>query len=736
MDWINPALAAGALLGVLPIIIHLVLREKPRHEPFPALRLLRYRYQRITRRLRLRHLLLLALRVLLIVLVALALARPRISRSGGAFDERAPAAVAMVFDTSLSMEYADGQEQSALEHAKEAARGLLEELPEDSEVLVVDAAAPEVAVFMRPSEALRRVAGLRVQPGVHDLTPALLEALRQLREASIERKELYVFTDLMQGSLDLRAADTVQQAMGQIAGGVGVCVFDVGREQVRNVVVLSGGPTSDSVPAHSSVTIRAELEAIGVDASGRLELTLDGQLRGQQAVDLRAGTPIRHDFVLRALEPGFRQGMIRFRGDGGGLRFDDQWFFSLEVRQPTRVLVVSPRELEAEPLVQALAPRELVRLGRLRHRVERADPDVLRRVQPGEYDVIFLLDLSGPGRDDWRMLAEHVRAGGGLALFVGKRCQPELYATVEAQSLLPAQPDALADPDEPVHLEAAVPGHPAVRLLHEWNETALGQVVVYRYWKVTKQQDRARVVLRYTDGQPALMERLEPEEAAAPDPTSAPRRGRVMLMTTPVSAAPVLERWNDLPQSPTTFVILMDSMTLHLAGVAHRRWNWIAGQDVVLTVDRTSARASYTVVPPKGGARLEGVLEAGQSKLLIAAPATVGHYRLVLAGQGGVQKTWGFSVNASRIESRLERLSKGQVQALFPEDSAVIVRTVDELRNALANVRRGRELFPYLALFLASLFVVEHYLANRFYGGGRPQAGGGAPDSARPSAAA
>ncbi len=711
MDWINPTLAIGALLGVLPIIIHLVLREKPRREQFPALRLLRYRYHRVTRRLQLRHLLLLALRVALIVLVALALARPRISRSGGTFDERAPAAVALVFDTSLSMEYRTA-EQSALERARQAAAALLEELPEDSEVLVIDAAAPELAVFMRPSEALRRIDGLRLRADVHDLTPGLLEALRQLREASIERKELYVFTDLMQGSLDLRAAESVQRAIARIPGGLGVCIFDAGTETTRNVAILSGGPTADSVPAHSNVTIRVEVEASGADASGRIELTLDGQLRGQQTVELRKDTPIQHDFILRALEPGIRQGHIRFRGDTGGLQFDDEWFFSLEVREPTRVLVVSPDADEAEPLVQALAPRELVRLGRQRHRVDRAAPGRIRMIRPGEYHVVYLLDVAAPSPRDWRALDEHVRAGGGLGVFLGKRCRPEAYATVEAQGLLPAEPDSIADPETAVHLEAAIAAHPAVRLLHAWNETALGRVVVYRYWKLARLDSRGRVVLRFTDGQPALVERVDAE---GENPITT--RGRVLLMTTPVSAAPVLQRWNDLPQSPATFVILMDGMTLHLAGVAQRRWNWTAGEDVVLVVDPADARVPYTVVPLQRGPRLEGTLEPGETRLLVSAPAVVGHYRVVLRLPGGTERRWGFSVNASRTESRLERLSKGQVRALFPDEGVAIVTAADELRDALASVRRGRELFPYLALLLTGLFLIEHYLANRFYGG-------------------
>ena len=80
MDFLNPALLGGITLAGLPIVLHLVMRQKPRHLEFPALRFLRLRQESNQRRMRLRHLLLLALRVAALCLLALALARPSISR--------------------------------------------------------------------------------------------------------------------------------------------------------------------------------------------------------------------------------------------------------------------------------------------------------------------------------------------------------------------------------------------------------------------------------------------------------------------------------------------------------------------------------------------------------------------------------------------------------------------------------------------------------------------------------
>ncbi len=706
MEFLHPALAAGAALAVIPIIIHLILREKPRREKFPALRLLRYRQRTVTRRLQVRHWLLLLLRVLAILLIALALARPRITTATAGLDTRAPAAVALVFDTSMSMQYRTG-DNTALAVAQQAARSILEELPDESEVLVLDAANPEVALFMRPVEALDRVESLQLNPAATSVNRAILEGLEQLRSSTLDRKEMYIFTDLMNGAFDTAGAEAIRDAVSRVPGGVTLLIVDVGAERPVNAAIEECRPTSDSVPANSTVSLRTRVAYRGEGTfSGRLELYLDGQLRGQQPVELRADRPIEHRFVLRSLSSGFHQGEVRLLGPAVGLAFDDTWYFTLEVREPTRVAVVAHDEQDSLALAQALAPAELVRLGKERHRVDVIAPRRLRSIRAGEYDVLYLLDVAAPTADDWLAVGSFVRGGGGVGVFLGTRVQAANYATSEALAVLPAAPKAQVEPDEPVHLEAAVAAHPAVRLLHEWDPQALGRVVVYRYWLLQPQED-AEVVLRFTDGQPALLERSSASEGRR-------RGGTAVVMATPPIAAPILERWNDLPQSPATFVIFADQLTLHLAGVALRRWNWTIGEDVVLSVRSRRSARMYRLVGPEGTVPISGRVEGGQGVLVLNTPPVAGHYKVVLERNEQTAE-YELSANVHRRESQLDRLSEGQVIAMFPEDGVTLARGTEELSSVAERARVGRELFPYLLGLLVLVFACEQWLANRFY---------------------
>ncbi|HLQ45298.1 MAG TPA: BatA domain-containing protein, partial [Planctomycetaceae bacterium] len=76
MSLIHPALIYAAGLAVIPVILHFLLRAKPRKLIFPALRLILVRRRQNVRRLRLRHVWLLLLRMLVIVGLAVAAARP------------------------------------------------------------------------------------------------------------------------------------------------------------------------------------------------------------------------------------------------------------------------------------------------------------------------------------------------------------------------------------------------------------------------------------------------------------------------------------------------------------------------------------------------------------------------------------------------------------------------------------------------------------------------------------
>ncbi len=74
--FINPLILYGLGLAIVPVLLHFLMRAKPKKLMFPALQLIQQRKKTNSRRMRLRHFWLLLLRVLVLLLLVFAIMRP------------------------------------------------------------------------------------------------------------------------------------------------------------------------------------------------------------------------------------------------------------------------------------------------------------------------------------------------------------------------------------------------------------------------------------------------------------------------------------------------------------------------------------------------------------------------------------------------------------------------------------------------------------------------------------
>ncbi len=76
MTWLHPALLFGLGVVAIPVLLHFLMRQKPKKLVFPALRLIQQQRRSNARRFRLRHLWLLLLRMAALAAIVFAIARP------------------------------------------------------------------------------------------------------------------------------------------------------------------------------------------------------------------------------------------------------------------------------------------------------------------------------------------------------------------------------------------------------------------------------------------------------------------------------------------------------------------------------------------------------------------------------------------------------------------------------------------------------------------------------------
>ena len=103
--------------------------------------------------------------MLLLALMALALARPTLNSESSLGDQEVPTALALVFDTSMSMQYTE-RGNDRLAEAKLRAAEILKKTTDDSEVFVIDSANPvKHESPSRPRSARKRIDALDAPGG-------------------------------------------------------------------------------------------------------------------------------------------------------------------------------------------------------------------------------------------------------------------------------------------------------------------------------------------------------------------------------------------------------------------------------------------------------------------------------------------------------------------------------------------------------------------------------------------
>ena len=422
MTFIHPLLLGGLLLIGIPVLLHLIMRQKPKQLPFPAFRFLAQRARTNQRKLQLRHLLLLALRMLLIALLCLALARPKIFNEGLNLASGQPVAIALVFDTSASMEYTDSTKKNRLETAKERARELLGDLPEGSRVAVFDSAEPISGEWL-PSIGLvkDRIDILQIRYANGPVTDVLAPAYRLL--ATLDEEEhtgepmprfVYVFSDRTEACWDASRVPQLKELRDRMTAPKAHAAFvDVGIEKPINLAITDVELPRQIVPANDRVVLRVKALATGRDYDTEIACRIDEKPAERRPVKLRAGqAETVGPFEARDLPPGVHRAEISLAA-ADNLRFSAARFVTFEVRGPRQVLAITDHpgndQVRGDADIWKLA---LDRGGSFHCDV--MSPDQAAKLSPKElarkYQAVCLLSVASPDTDLWDKLRQ-IRRG-------------------------------------------------------------------------------------------------------------------------------------------------------------------------------------------------------------------------------------------------------------------------------------------------------------------------------------
>lgn len=780
MAWVNFSLllGGGALMAV-PVVLHLIMRQQPKQLIFPALRFVKQRKETNTRRMQLRHWLLLALRCLAILLVGAAFARPSVAStefgnwllvggigvivaiaalvttaialqrrgivllsSFGAItallgvvflwllgtvysgaktpdlgDRQAPVAAVLLVDTAPRMQYRAGN-KTRLAAAQELAAWLLKQLPEDSEIAVVDTRAGLASFAVDRAAATQSLERLQTTGSPLSLPTRLREAIALVSQSEKSRKDIYVLTDLTTAAWDETGARGLADALAK-APTVNVSLIDVGIEKPQNYSLGEVRLSAETLPQSSQFEIQTEIHRLGPAGDRAVELLLEeadatgpivvngkvqvppAKVRNRQALHVDEMGSQAITFQVGKLPLGVHHGQVRIVGEDA-LNADDTRYFTVSVQPAWRVLVVAPRTVSTTAWTEAIAPYEFRETGQARFDTVVVPQSDLANQSLGEFAAVFLLDPSPLAPAQWEQLQEFALRGGGVGIFLGHEAEASAFNTKEAQAVLPGKLAVETRVPEGTWLDPRSLDHPILSPFRSVGTSVpWRQFPVFRYWSLKDLSMAANTVLPYSDGRPAIVERVL-------------GRGRVLLMTTPVSdplAPKGRQAWNELPtgENAWPYFVLANQMAELLVSSGETKLNYFAGETATLVNNPERDPERYQLFSPSDDPY---EVAARDSRVAVKFTDIPGAYRLKGERNGVVLR--GFAVNLPPQATELTRLEPAQLDEILGKDRYHLARDQDEI-TLEGEERAGREFFSWLMLGLALMLGFEHVLSNRFY---------------------
>ena len=467
----------------------------------------------------------------------------------------------MIVDSSYSMSQSDGI-RSAFDKAKDAAGQLIDSFAAGSKVAVwlnsdaVDPLIPEPTADL--ALARTTIAGATRTDRSTDVMPALRQAIALLHADPNPRKEIDFFTD-GQASGWKQMSD-IRQLLAS-ASDVQTNIIFVPTPPGANLTVASLRPVGELMLINRSIRFAATINNTGSTDihDARVTLRIDGGDPADEAVipSIAAGESRTVWLFARLTSEGFHTVSASVPGDR--LPADDTRTIAVRALTGVKVLLVDGNPAVHDRDSETFYLQRLFAVSGSAGDSDSApvtatviDPGALQQQSLDGYAAVVFVDVSSVVTRDIEAIKNYVQRGGGLIVFPGDLVQSAFYNEQLSQNakLLPALfGEAKGKADANLRL-LGLQGNKFTNPIAEiWNDPAAGSpaaVNVFRYTPMTADASAAsgasgaaQVVLNFSDGTPAVMERTF-------------GLGRVIQFAISAGAT-----WDDLPLHPGVFVPLI-----------------------------------------------------------------------------------------------------------------------------------------------------------------------------------
>jgi hypothetical protein len=692
MSFLAPAFFIGLAAVAVPILIHLIQRERKEVIRFPSLMFIRrIPYQSVQRR-KIHNWLLLLLRAAAVLLLVAAFARPFFTQDATTVSAASSGAreVIILLDHSASMGYGDRWEK-----ARDAARKIVSSLgAADKGTLVLFGSGAEVNVKGTSDRAQLDVAinAAKVSADSTRYGPALRVAQTVLGQSSLPRKEAVLISDFQKTGWERHeeihlpegATLTPISVVTPGVSNISIAKADFARQQ------FSG---EERVGVTVLVTNRGETPAANLP----VKLEIEGHEIDTRPVSIGPNASGSVTFPLVTVAEANMHGVVRAGSDA--MAADNVFYFVLSPSRPVSVLVINADGASADAGLYVSTALQVSRAPAFK-----SDGVPLSRVTSSTIErrsVIVLNDLGSIPAPTDELLKRFVGQGGGLLVAVGER-------TPWAGGASPLLPGTLGAPVDRTVGRSATLGyldysHPVFELFKQPHSGDFTAARFFRYRAITP-APTDHVLARFDDGGAAMVERRVGS-------------GRVIAMSSTLDRS-----WNDLPAKPV-FVPLMQLAARYLAQYDEPPAWYTVGRmlDVSAPLSQMvregaagdtaspARKPSGVVMTPSGDQ-----VRIGEGSVALVALEEQGFYAARMQGTGE-RRPYAVAVNLDPAESDLTPMEPTEFVATATGRAAVTSsgQSLEHPQLTPEDIEKKQTIWWFLFLAGALALLAEAVLSNR-----------------------
>ena len=419
LSFLNTGLLIFAAATVLPLLIWLLAKRKPRRVIFSSLRFIKLSQEQEKKRAKLKNLLLLIIRMLIILLVVLSVARPML-RSGllKPSGKHPPTALAIILDTSYSMDRISGT-KSLLEHAKERLLELNKLTKSDDRLILItsdehwNSLHAQILPGKVPPELLQSIKITHLPSSLEELYKL---AERKLAETQLPNREIHLLTDLQAQDYPPKTAYPV-------------LMIPLPRvEEPANLSCQAAEPLAQLVERRRSQTISFKLTNYGsAERKDVLVKAVVGGIKlGEKFVSLPARESVTETIQIELQTDGWQNGYIEVLDDR--LEADNRSYFAFPFYLNPRVAIIS--ETGSVPAALASILSVYTGSGGLSSTIH---PSNLNSAVLKDYSLILLSGIHSFNPRLRELLTSSAAAGKGIIYTIGASLNQDYKAWLQQQ---------------------------------------------------------------------------------------------------------------------------------------------------------------------------------------------------------------------------------------------------------------------------------------------------------------